>query len=94
MTPVTFDNLAIAIISFTLGNITGYMLRVVVNKSKFNFLKTEDARISFILTVVTTIWVLSMLYDILSPIYETSPLLHGIMGAIVGYFFYKPNKNE
>jgi hypothetical protein len=43
----------------------------------------------FVLTVVTTIWAISMFVDIVSSQYETSPLVHGLMGAIVG-FFYRP----
>lgn len=43
-----------------------------------------------VLLVVSFVWAISMIVDILSPAYETSPLVHGLMGAIVG-FFYKPN---
>ncbi len=45
---------------------------------------------TIVLLIVSFIWALSMVVDILSPTYETSPLVHGLMGAIVG-FFYKPS---
>lgn len=46
-----------------------------------------------VLYVVSIVWAVSMLVDIISPTYETSPLVHGLMGAIVG-FFYRPKINE
>ena len=44
-----------------------------------------------VLVAVTIGWLVSLIYDIASPAYETSPFIHGLMGAIVG-FFYKPAK--
>lgn len=37
--------------------------------------------------VVTSVWIATVVADMLFTGYSVSPLLHGIMGAIVGYFF-------
>lgn len=40
-----------------------------------------------IAVLVTAVWIIAVVADILIVEYTISPLLHGIMGAIVGYFF-------
>lgn len=73
----------IGISSYVGGVLSGYFA------ARF-YKPKEGARNSeIVLVVVTAIWALSMIIDIISPQYETSPLVHGLMGAIVG-FFYKP----
>jgi len=84
------NNIAIAIIFFILGNISGYCLHRFASKETFNF--NSDQRINWLIIVVSVVWIISVLYDMASPVYETSPLIHGIMGAIVGFFFWRPNK--
>lgn len=79
-------NIPIAIISYGLGFLSGYWFR-----DKFKSL-TQQQNSTFILLAVTGVWVISVLVDIASPTYETSPMLHGLMGAIVGYFY--KNKYE
>lgn len=74
----------IAGISYVLGIFSGIFIKERLLKNK----EVAQAN-NFVLVVVTIIWALSMLYDIISPSYETSPMVHGLMGAIVG-FFYKP----
>lgn len=74
--------LVLAIVSYTAGLLTGLFVR-----SAFKMQKEDNG--GFVLMVVTIIWALSVIVDILSPQYETSPLIHGLMGAIVG-FFYRP----
>lgn len=74
-----------AIVSYVAGLLSGYLVaRLWQPKEgqKYNEL---------VLVVVTVVWAISMFYDIVSPAYETSPLVHGLMGAIVG-FFYKPQQ--
>jgi ABC-type spermidine/putrescine transport system permease subunit II len=73
-----------AIISYALGIITGIFLKEKVFRNK----DVTQAN-SLVLVVVTMMWAVSMMFDIISPDYDTSPLVHGLMGAIVG-FFYKP----
>jgi hypothetical protein len=77
--------LPLGLVSFSMGIAIGYYLRGISLKKNNIFL--NDSHI--VLLAVTAIWVISMLVDIASPTYETSPLIHGLMGAIVG-FFYKP----
>ena len=37
--------------------------------------------------LVTIVWVLAIIAEIIIPAYTVSVLIHGIMGAIVGYLF-------
>lgn len=42
--------------------------------------------------IVVAMWVAAMAADILMEGYTISPLVHGIMGGIVGYFFASDNE--
>lgn len=75
-----------AIVSFAVGNISGFFLRGFTDRMERN---KQNSGNTFVLMIVTIIWATSMIVDIVSPAYETSPLVHGLMGAIVG-FFYRP----
>lgn len=96
MTADPIDNTTL-IFFFTLsalfiGITAGYFIRGVLDKKITN----ENSARTFVLIVVTIAWVVSSIADILIVDYSTNPLLHGLMGAIVG-FFYKPKdfiKNE
>lgn len=77
----------IGLTSFVGGFISGYIFRGLRDK------RGDTDNNSIVLLIVTLIWALSMVVDIISPQYETSPLVHGLMGAIVG-FFYKPFQRE
>ncbi len=81
--------LVTAVVSFFLGNISGYLLHDKLQKS-FNM--SENASKNFLLVVVTLIWSCSMLVDIISPNYDVPVAVHAIMGAIVGFFFYRPKE--
>lgn len=83
----------IAVISFIIGNCTGWFLHVFIRKQVNN--AGEGTEKIIVLLAVTMIWFLSMLYDMFDPNYSTSPLVHGLMGVIVGFFF-KPTlfKND
>jgi len=85
MSSELISSLIIGITSYTAGLLSGYFLRGTI---KEKVLLAENGN-TLVLTVVTLIWAASMLVDIISPEYTTSPLVHGLMGAIVG-FFYKP----
>lgn len=80
--------IVIGIFSFFVGFLLGFYSRSFLDTSLVN--KVDGSYI--ILVVVSSIWLLSMLVDILSTTYETSTLVHGLMGIIVG-FFYK-TRNE
>lgn len=93
---MTFDytNLAIAVLFFFFGNISGYLLHDRMQKV-FNM--SEENSKNFLLVSVTLIWAASMIVDVISPVYDVPVAVHGLMGAIVGFFFYKPGngkKNE
>jgi hypothetical protein len=77
------ETIIAATASYIGGVISGYVFACLWKPS--NDKKQGD----IVLVVVTLIWALSMIIDIVSTTYETSPLVHGLMGAIVG-FFYKP----
>ena len=87
MTP-TVLNVSIALVSYIVGVVSGIFLR---DKILSGVKQVEQN--TFVLVVVTSIWAFSMLFDILNPEYTTNPLVHGLMGAIVG-FFYKPTKGK
>lgn len=76
-----------AFVSYLGGLISGFVMAKLWQYSKTG--TTDAIRGELVLFVVTMIWAVSMIVDIISPQYETSPLVHGLMGAIVG-FFYKP----
>ncbi len=80
-----FVNPIFAIVSYALGFLSGYIAHQFIDKTE------EKENSSLVLIVVTLIWATSVIVDIISPAYETSPLIHGLMGAIVG-FYYKNGK--
>ena len=82
--------LAIGIISFILGNVSGYLTHDIMKKS-LNM--SEESSKNFLLVTVTLIWAISMLVDVISPTYDVPVAVHGLLGAIVGFFFYRP-KNQ
>ena len=86
-TQITY--LVIAVVSFFGGGVMGFFLRGLAIEAEIE--KKLDQSF-FVLSVVTFVWAISMLVDILSPEYETSPMVHGLMGGIVGFYFYKPKK--
>lgn len=77
-----------AIISYLLGILTGYVIRGCIKDD----LMTKNAK-TIVLLVVSIMWTLSVAVEILNPQYKTNPLIHGLMGSIVG-FFYKFTPKE
>ena len=77
------NNVIIGIVSYAAGGLSGYFA------ARYFKPLQEQKNSDMVLVVVTVMWALSMVIDIISPTYETSPLVHGLMGAIVG-FFYRP----
>lgn len=66
---------------FLLGVIGGWLL----NK-KENVFSRSNLQIA-VGILVTIVWVASIAAEILIPTYTVSVLVHGIMGAVVGYLF-------
>ena len=80
------QTIIIGIVSYTGGLISGILFQ------KYFRPEEETKRGDVVLIVVTLVWAVSMLIDIMSTQYETSPLVHGLMGAIVGFFYRPQNK--
>jgi len=84
------SSLIIGLVTFLLGNVSGYLLHDFMKKS----LQIEESNSkNFLLFVVTIIWAISMIVGIVNPSYEVPVAVHGLMGAIIGFFFYKPKKD-
>ena len=66
---------------FALGLAIGYVYSKDSEDSKHGRVRTVIA------SVVTGMWVLAMMADIFVSGYVVSPLVHALMGAVVGYFF-------
>jgi len=73
-----------SVIAFVVGGFVGFFGRGLFDKSNMNKGNTANM---FVLIVVTVIWAISVLIDIASSTYETSHLIHALMGTIVGFFF-------
>lgn len=82
------STLIVGVTAYGGGLISGFLLRTVIDRDQKPFNGNN-----MVLIVVTGIWAISMVVDILSPTYETSPLVHGLMGAIVGFFYRPKNKD-
>jgi hypothetical protein len=67
---------------FLIGIMGGWL---VAERSNNVRLKTRLQVIVGVL--VTIVWVISIAAEILIPAYTVSTLIHGIMGAVVGYLF-------
>lgn len=84
-TESVFSMLSFAI-GLIMGGVLGFMVRGYVDK-KINSIPAKD----LVMLTVVSVFIISMLIDFISPTYETSPFLYGLMGAIVG-FFYRPGQ--
>lgn len=81
-------NILIAAISYILGILSGYLLRNALKDS----INPSSAK-NIVLLVVTIMWAMSVAVEIVNPAYKTSPLIHGLMGSIVGFFYkFTPTK--
>jgi hypothetical protein len=78
-----------AIIFYVLGVVSGILLQQGLFAKHIDF--SQNQRMNWLIIVVSLMWAISVLYDMINPSYQTSPLIHGLMGAIVGFFFWKPN---
>lgn len=74
------------LVVFVAGFLSGFFSQDYLHDKTINLA-------NFVLIIVTVIWATSVVVDITSPTYTTSPLIHGLMGAIVG-FFYRPKKES
>lgn len=66
---------------FVVGLLLGWLLSNHSGKTTKSKLKTMVA------IAVTFVWISTTLADMVISAYSVSPLVHALMGAIVGYFF-------
>lgn len=82
LTPTTLIALGIlALLLVLMGSIVGWVLAdspIVETKSKLKAL---------VAIAVTAVWIVSTIADIVITGYAMSPLIHALMGGLVGYFF-------
>jgi flagellar biogenesis protein FliO len=90
-------------LSFILGFVTGYLFRLIIDKAGkknsgvnlLDVLTEKDVGRLIIVLIVTIVWAGTVLAELdPSNDYAVSPLIHGMMGTIVGYFFLIKAKNE
>lgn len=86
------EHVIIATVFYVLGLMSGIVISSYFNKKDIPILAKENSNF-IVLLVVSLAFFLSVVVDLLSPAYETSPYMYGLMGAIVG-FFYKNQKDK
>jgi hypothetical protein len=74
---------------FVLGSITLFLVGLgggwLLTKLRKSF--TDPPIQTAIAFLITAVWVIAVSAEILVPTYTVSIMLHGIMGAVVGYLF-------
>jgi len=81
-------NIILSIISFSLGFISGLIV-----SSYFKKHLDQDRYKNIVLIVIVVMWATSVAVEIVNPEYKTNPLIHGLMGSIVGFFYkFEPKK--
>lgn len=73
------------ILYFVIGWTIGFISNIFI-KARFDHIKKLNLNEAVAITVIV-IWAFSMIIDILSQDYETSPYVQALMGGIVGFFF-------
>ena len=81
-TPTTTTIILISLAIFLLGSLSGWL----ITKVREGSLTHSNLQI-LVGVLVTIVWVIAIISEILIPTYTVSALIHGIMGAIVGYLF-------
>ncbi len=83
------------IITFTLASIVIFAIGIIVGwqlSTPENVFTQSNLQI-VVGILVTLMWVASIVAEILIPAYTVSALIHGIMGAVVGYLFSEDGLN-
>jgi len=79
--PITTTLILVSVTLFQIGIIIGW---IVSRDSK----STTRAKLQTMVAIVVTLgWMSATMAGILVTAYTVSPLMHGLMGAVVGYFF-------
>jgi hypothetical protein len=79
--PITATLAFLTITLFCIGVLIGWIL------SNHAEVKTHSKLKTLVAVVITLGWITSTIAGILMASYTVSPLIHALMGAIVGYFF-------
>lgn len=79
-------SLIVGVITFVFGNLSGYFLHDFFKNS---LMMNEDSSRNLLILAVTIMWVISTLVSLVNPSYQVPVPVHGLMGIIVGFFFYK-----
>jgi len=83
---MNIENFSISIISYFLGLISGGFISQKIG-NKLN----EASYKTLVLVLVSVMWTISVAFEIVNPAYKTNPMIHGLMGSIVGFFYtFKP----
>ena len=80
---MNLEHFIISIVSAIIGFTIGFFARDFLDKTGKG---GKDAK-TLVLVVVTVAWFTSVVVEILNPNYHTSPMIHGLMGSIVGFFY-------
>lgn len=89
-----FTQILAPTIAFICGIIIGYYIgcfKKSLTEEKRNVSNWGPAVITIVVTIV---WAVSAMLDIALNTYETPIPIHGLMGALVGYFFNKELANR
>lgn len=84
---ITLTLVLVGIILFVIGILIGWLFANQAELTVQNRLKTMVA------LVVSLGWITATIAGIIVGTYTVSPLLHALMGAIVGYFFTEDGVN-
>lgn len=87
VTPNLILLVLVAVGSFALGVLVGWVFSDHAEVDTSSKLKTMVA------VAITLGWLATTIAGIALATYTVSPLIHGLMGAIVGYFFTKDGIN-
>lgn len=79
------DPTTLVVLSSAISIIIGVIVGWYYSEKNVDITNT-DLRTA-IAIVVTVVWVITIAAEILIPAYSVSILIHGIMGAVVGYLF-------
>ena len=91
------ESLLTAIVFYIVGFLSGFGVRsffLTTKKELWANLQTKDFGRAFITILVTVVWFILVIAELFDSNYHVNPLIHGIFGSIVGYFFLINKKDD
>lgn len=79
---MNIQHFAISVISYFIGFLSGFFV-----SQKLGDKLTESSYKTLVLVLVSVMWTISVAFEIVNPAYKTNPMIHGLMGSIVGFFY-------